>query len=139
MRNKLFQVAKCSGKSSDRVKYNLKRNHVVMMLRKRKQLFFNKLNAADSKIFWRTVRLLNHQQTSLPTLHHNGSIIKSSESKANALNNYLYSCFNHSFPPLMSSDTEYAYEEPHSKECLQHLLCTEDTIYDLLIAIIHWM
>ena len=77
-RNKLFQLAKRSGKASDHVKYKLKRNHVVTMLRTSKQLFFNKLNDADSKTFWKTVRLLNHQQTSIPTLHHNGTAIESS-------------------------------------------------------------
>ena len=85
-RNKLFQTAKRSGKSSDRTKYNRKRNQVVKILRTSKQLFFNRLNTADSKTFWRTVRLLNHQNTSIPTLHDNGTEIESSETKANALN-----------------------------------------------------
>ena len=134
-RNKLFQVAKRTGKSSDRIKYNLKRNHVVAMLRQSKQSFFNRLNDADSKTFWRTVRLLNHQQTSLPTLHHNGTAIELSESKADALNNFFYNCFNHRFPPLASSDSEYAYKELLSQDCPQHLLCTEDTIFDLLVAL----
>ena len=67
-----------------------------MMLRT-KQAFFGKLNAADTKTFW---RVLNHQQTSLPTLNHNGASIHSNESKADALNHYFYSCFNQCFPVL---------------------------------------
>ena len=40
-RNKLFRIAKRSGKLSDHAKYNVKRNQVVTMLRKSKQSFFN--------------------------------------------------------------------------------------------------
>ena len=107
-RNKLFQTstAKRSGKSSDRTKYNHKRNQVVDMLRTSKQLFFNRLNTADSKIFWRTVRLLDHQNTSIPTLYDNGTEIESSETKANALNRYSIIALI-MFPPLTTSNTEY--------------------------------
>ena len=69
------------------------------MLRRSKQAFFDKLNSADTKTFWRAVRVLNHQQTSLPTLNHNhGASIHSNECKADALNHYFYSCFNQRFP-----------------------------------------
>ncbi len=39
------------------------------------------------------------------------------------------------FPPLTSSNLEYSYEELHSKDCPQHLLCAEDVIFDQLIAL----
>ena len=36
-RNALFRTAKCTGKQSDREKFNIQRNQVVVLLRKSKQ------------------------------------------------------------------------------------------------------
>ena len=88
-RNTLFRTAKRTGKLSDRVKYTVKRNQVVAMLRNSKQSFFDELNSADSKTFWKTVRLLNNQQSSVPTLQHNGIVIETASNKAAALNNFF--------------------------------------------------
>ena len=70
-RNALFHKAKRTGKQSDREKFNVQRNQVVVLLRKSKQSFFNRLNDADAKTFWKTMRYLNNQLTSIPTLQHN--------------------------------------------------------------------
>ena len=64
-----------------------------------------------------------------------GTTIDSSANKADALNSYFYDCFNHSYPPLTSSDSDYSFDELHPKDCPQDLLCTEDAIYDLLTAL----
>ena len=93
------------------------------MLRKSKQFFFDKLNCADAKMFWKTVRLLNNQQSSVPMLQFNGTTAESSTDKADVLNNYFYGCFNHNTPPLSDSVTDYAFEDLHPNKCLVNLLC----------------
>ena len=121
-RNTLFRTAKRTGKLSDRVKYTVKRNQVVAMLRNSKQSFFDELNSADSKTFWKTVRLLNNQQSSVPTLQHNGIAIETASNKAAVLNNFFYSCFNHSFSPLTSSDTTFDHNDLEPADCPKELL-----------------
>ena len=66
----------------------------------------------------------------MPTLQHNGTRLETSESKADALNNYFYTCFNHSFPPLTDSDFFYDHHNPNN--CPIELLCTEETTFTLL-------
>ena len=135
-RNVLFHTAKRSGRPLDRAKYNLKRNKVTTMLRNSKQSFFDRLNSADAKSFWKSIKLLNNQQSSVPVLQFNGTTAQSSTDKADALNNYFYSCFNHSCPPLSNSvDNDYVLEDLPPNECPTDLLCTEDSIFDLLAAL----
>ena len=126
-RNSLFRIAKSSGKPADRERYTVKRNQTTALLRKSKQSFFNKLNNADAKTFWKSVRSLNHKPTSMPTLQHNGTKLETSESKADALNNYFYTCF---FPPL--TDSDFSYDDLHPDNCPKELLCTEATTVTLL-------
>ena len=53
-----------------------------------------------------------------------------------ALNNYFYSCFNHSCPPLSDSvNNDYALEGLPPSECQMDLLCTEDSVFDLPAAL----
>ena len=63
-RNILFHAAKRSDRPLDSAKYNLKRNEVTTMLRNSKQSFFDRLNSADAKSFWKSMKLLNNQQSS---------------------------------------------------------------------------
>jgi len=52
----------------DHAKYKAKCNQVVKMLWENKQTFFNQhLNNADTRPFWKTIRLLNHDYSSIPT------------------------------------------------------------------------
>jgi len=41
-----------------------------MMLRAAKQNYFNTLTSANSKQFWKMVKVVNKQQESIPTLSH---------------------------------------------------------------------
>ena len=58
--------------------------------------FSQHLNNADAKIFWNTVRLLNGNYSSIPTLQDGdgSATVESSSAKADCLNNF-YTCFNH--------------------------------------------
>ena len=126
-RNTLFRAAKRSGKPADRAKYTAKRNQTTALLRKSKQSFFNKLNNADAKTFWKFVKSLNQKSTSMPTLQHNGTKLETSECKADALNKYFYTCFNHNFPPLTNPD--FSFENLNADNCPKELLCTEEAVF----------
>ena len=83
--------------------YRAKRNQVVKILRESKQTFFNqRLNNADTKTFWKTVRFLNRDYSSIPTLLDGDgtTTVESSSAKAACLNNVFYTCFNQNYPPL---------------------------------------
>ena len=123
-RNILFRMAKRTGKASDRVKYNRQRNRVVTMLRNAKQLFFDKLNAADTKTFWKTVRQLNQQHSSIPVLKDNGITVESSADKAALLNNYFYTCFNHS--QISREHSTSSFDSLSPSDFPEDLLCNED-------------
>ena len=64
-RNKLFEQAKISGNFS---KYKAVRNQTLQQLRSSKRLYLAQLNPRDSKSFWKTVKFLNKNQNSIPTL-----------------------------------------------------------------------
>jgi len=84
-RNTLFRTAKRTGKSSDFAKYKAKRNQVVQILRASKHAFFNQhLNNADAKTFWKMVRFLNGNYSSILTLldSEGSATVKSSSAKA---------------------------------------------------------
>ena len=104
-RNTLFRQLK-QGRSNnptiDRARYTMMRNKVVSVLRNSKQEFFNKLNNANANQFWKILRLLNWNSSAVPTLQDcdTGTAIDTSVDKANALNTFFHSCFNHNFPTL---------------------------------------
>ena len=133
-RDSLFHIAKCSRKPTDRAKYDAQRNKVVSMIRQSKQLYFDKMDSADSSNFWKFVRCLNQKQSLIPTLQSNDISVVTSTNKATMLNNYLYSCFNINFPPLQNNNSARSSELLIDKDCPKDLLCTEDSIFDLLIS-----
>ena len=81
MRNAAFQAAK--RKSTDFAKYKKLHNKVVGLLPAARQSYFNNINPLNKKQFWRAVKVLSKQQSTIPTLHHQGSIAKSDIEKAN--------------------------------------------------------
>ena len=68
-RKALFRTLRRSGNSLDLAKYKTQWNHVVAMLRECKEEFFQKLNSANVKDFWKTIRMLNKKETTIPTLY----------------------------------------------------------------------
>ena len=73
-------------------------------MRKRNSLFkanyFKNLNPRDSKKFWKAVKYLNKQQSTIPTLLQGDQIASSDIHKAELLNAFFSSCVNTSHPPL---------------------------------------
>ena len=132
-----FRVAKSSGKSSDRAKYNRKRNQVVDMIRESKKAYFNhNLNGVNAKSFWKTVRMLNNSDiSSIPTLSEWGRMAETSQAKAAVLNNFFYTCFNHEQPPLRDSQSEFSYPFHSSNEFPSEFLCSEESVLNMLIEL----
>ena len=99
-RNNMFLRAKQSKNPTHFAKYKKIRNNVTTMLRSAKQRYFNSLTSANSKQFWKTVKLVNKQQETIPVLSQDNINAITDKEKSNMLNSYFSKCWNHSEPPL---------------------------------------
>ena len=98
--------------------------------------FFNqRLNNADTKTFWKTLRLLNHDYSPILTLldGDGSNTVESSSAKAACLNSFFYTCFNHNYPPLTDAaqDLDFTYGSLCPSHCPAQLLCTEESVLEL--------
>ena len=123
----MFLRAKRSKNPTHFAKYKKIRNDVTAMLRSAKQNYFNSLTSANSKQFWKTVRLVNKQRETIPVLSQDNTNAITDEEKSNMLNSYFSKCWNHSEPPL-TDPLECNYEET----CPDHLFCTTQEIVQLI-------
>ena len=83
-----------------------------------------------SKEFWKAVKLLNKQESSIPTLIDSAGVsIVSSLKKASLLNNFFFECFNHDLPPLQVS------QPLNLVSCPEELLCSVEEIEELLYSL----
>ena len=128
-RNYLYRRAKRTGVPRDMGQYQTARNKAITMLRNAKIAFFNKLNTADKKQFWKTMKYLWKEQNTIPVLSHNGSSAHNDNDKANMLNNFFSQCFNTKLHPLTPLD---CHRFTTSGECPKNILCTEEEIIHLL-------
>ena len=76
------------------------------------------------------MRILNRQESSIPALEVNNTIIDTGLDKACALNNFFYSCFNHNYPTIQ--ETTLDSQLLSSIDCPSELLCTEEGVYEEL-------
>ena len=103
-RKALFQKAKSTGNPQDLAIYKQQRNCVLSLLCESKQAFFNNLDIANAKEFWKAVKILETKNTMFPTMISNSTTqADTSQGKAYLLNNFFYSCYNHSCPSLALS------------------------------------
>ena len=129
-RNTFYRKLKGTGDYSALCKYKSLRNKVVSLLRQAKKKFFEKLNSADQKVFWKTVKMLNNTTSSFPTLTtQSGVQAVSSSNKASTLNEYFFSCFNTCLPPL--SEENHIYSTPSS--CPESFLIAEEYVATVLL------
>ena len=133
-RNTLFKKAKSSGSAVLQRKYKRMRNKVTAILRNSKQSFFARnINNGSKKKFWKTMKYLRKDQSTIPSLQSGDARADNDLDKANMLNNYFSQCFNTSLPPLSESTaTEHLDFSEGSSE---NLLCTEDDVLGLLQSI----
>ena len=95
-----------------------------------KATYFQNLSSRGQKEFWKAVKLLNKQDSSIPTLTNStGVSIVSSSEKASLLNNFFFKCFNHDLPPLQVS------QPLNPISCPEELLCSVEKIAELLYSL----
>ena len=112
--------------------YSRARNRVTAMLRYAKKNYFHRLKDANNADLWKAIKHLNKNPTTIPNLNlHNGEVATTPVDKANALNLFFASCFNQSSPPLSRHNSQ----DLVSAECPEELLCTEDEVLEMLLAL----
>ena len=92
-RNKAFKRAKCTGLPSHHSRYNHLRNKATSMLRKGKSQYFKNLDTSDCKMFWKTIKSITRNKSTIPSLEHNGAAISDDQEKAEVLNSFFAECF----------------------------------------------
>jgi hypothetical protein len=125
-RNSCFRAAKRSNDEESWNKYKCIRNKVVALLRRGKREYFYNLQFSTTKEFWKAVKVINKQDSNIPTLWDDDTPVTSSSGKADLLNQYFHHCFNRSFPPLKNPTPL----DPTS--CPVSILCTEEVVLELL-------
>ena len=121
-RNCLFKKAKRTSDPTYKSQYKSVRNRVTSQLRQAKQKYFQNLNPANAKQFWKTIKVLNKQNVHGGSLTHNGIPCPSDTEKANSLNDFFRMCFNTSCQPISTITTSAINGHEYSPE----LLCTEE-------------
>ena len=76
---------------------------------------------------------MTKNDSAIPTLQQNNQAASSSIDKANLLNDFFSSCFNHQQPPLTKSDLDKFPVDPD--QCPDNLLCHEDDVVQLLSSL----
>ena len=119
----------------DAKRFKNQRNLVVSMIRKSKKNFFDRLNTKDDKLFWKTIKTLNGNTCSIPTLKENGRTFDKPIEKATALNIFFHYCFNLKCPPLEINDFADQFVDLDPSDCPKDLLCTEQEVglYEYLV------
>ena len=126
-RNALFLRAKKSNKPEALFKFKKLRNKVVRMLRDSKTSYFENLNTSNNKQFWRAVKYLNRQQSTIPVLNYQDTVAESNLQKATTLNEFFATCFNKDVPPLSPLELN-----PPPNTTPDDLLCSEDEVAYLI-------
>ena len=112
------------------------RNVVISLLRSRKEEYFQNLNSSNAKDFWKSIKRLNsNNSTVIPSLNNKaGLLVNSSQGKAELLNEFFFGCFNRRCPPLsVAHSPVYHLPCTELQEFPEEFLCTEDSVADLLI------
>ena len=99
-------------------------------MRKAKQQFFQSLDPAKPKQFWKVVKALSEGTSVILPLTHEGVTADTSLGKANMLNNYFATCFNNSCNPL-NEDQQPLITTPFPVE----LLCNEEEVHELFSSL----
>ena len=110
-------------------KFRSARNRVIGMLHRAKANYFKNLNPKDSKKFWKSIKYLNKQQPTIPTLQQGEQTASTDQQKAALLNSYFSACFNRSHPPPAAFDPP---PSPQHDPSLVQMHCTIPEVEHLL-------
>ena len=131
-RNAAFQAAKRSGKPELALKYRKLRNETVKLLRSAKRSYLQQLDPRNKKQFWKAVKILSNQQSTIPTLSHQGTTAESDREKATMLNDFFSTCFNKAIPPLPPSHGACSTQ---GSVCPDQLLCTTSEVLSYITSL----
>ena len=116
------------------------RNRVTSLLRKAKRQYFHRIKSSEPKKFWKFVKALSKNRSSIPAL----DILYESDKQKAAVLNSFFSCFNLSHPPLDPSFPEDHLSVPNCEalycmteevlHMLEHLDCSKACGPDLISA-----
>ena len=99
------------------------------MIRCSKKRYFEKLMTSDQKQFWKTVKVLTHRKSTIPTLTLDNEVFSEDCDKARALNAHFSRCFNTNLPPLQSQPTSY------DEGMCSDLLCCNEEVEALILSL----
>ena len=102
------------------------RNTVTSMIRKSQRAYFNTLSSTNKKQFWKAIKCLSKQKSTIPTLMLNDVSVSTNSAKAKMLNDFS-SCFNPAVPPLLES-----LNDCPSNHCPDDFLCCEEEVAALI-------
>ena len=88
------------------------------------------LNIGDSKLFWKTVKRLTKDSTSIPVLNYEGRNAFSSKDKVDVLSTFVKKCFNSLVQPLSFADLDTF--GCCTDKCPDDFLCTVDEVQHLI-------
>ena len=103
------------------------------MILNAKSSYFKNLNPRNKKQFWKAVKCLNKQQSTIPTLHHQGTAAESDSEKASLLNECFSACFKRDTTPLSSANDDH--HTVHFSPCPDELLCTAEEAIFLIMSL----
>ncbi len=132
-RNVLLKAFKRSGNPQKYLEYKQVRNRIVSTLRSKKQLFFEKMQAADHKTFWKLFKVLTKKKSSIPVLRSQARLIYDDAEKANVLNRHFFENFNHQLrtcstcPTPACAMTDSSFPEEY--------LCNESQVLSLISSL----
>ena len=130
-RNLLYKRAKLTGNFS---KYRAMRNRVATELRSAKRSYFQKLNPKKSKEFWRVMKYLKKQKSTIPTLvDDNNTEATSNSEKANMLNSFFSKCFNSA--GSLGENAGCSTETPGEISGTEDLYCEVEYVEELLLKL----
>lgn len=109
--------------------YKSLRNQIVGILRVAKKEFFNSLAPSNSKQFWKTIKMINKEQSQIPSLSYNNLEAVTPKEKADMLNSFFSMCWNYSVAPLHDNAES---SRDFSTACPDCLLCTIDEVLSLI-------
>ena len=129
-RNFHFLKAKKSNDPIHFALYKSLRNQIVGLLRVAKKDFFNSLALpTNSKQFWKTIKMINKEQSQIPSLSYDNLEAVTPKEKADMLNSFFSLCWNYSVAPLQNHAESYC---DFSIACPDCLLCSIEEVLSLI-------
>ena len=126
-RDDLIKRAKNSPK--DKGRYKRARNRVESQLRDAKMDYFHKLNPSNPKQFWKSVKILNKQNSSIPIQSQDSNVYSTDQEKADVLNSFFCKYFNCRISPINPQDSSC------ENDPCPNLLCTVEEVTWMLSSL----